>query len=257
MDEVPASPELVKKRKSRRKALHFSKQRTSLSLNRARAAEVQQQDSVIGDATADVSELEETAGAENEEPEIPEQNDLLYFDVDTENIELAFEDPLVSAAILEKANQIEQECTARPSDDFLVNVQNKFVRIDEVIELEVKPGPSDPIPAIGKEPNATVPSKKANYSYTQFDLDTQMIGICEAADILAGLNTNPEQELNDWSSPLKQQQQEKEKVVHIKTEPLSQIRPKTPTTEEVRRRDRWSNVRQSSLSRKSICEYKF
>lgn len=250
MDEVPASPELVKKRKSRRKALHFSKQRTSLSLNRARAAEVQQQDSVVGDATADVSELEETAGAENEEPEIPEQNDLLYFDVDTENIELAFEDPLVSAAILEKANQIEQECTARPSDDFLVNVQNKFVRIDEVIELEVKPGPSDPIPAIGKEPNATVPSKKANYSYTQFDLDTQMIGICEAADILAGLNTNPEQELNDWSSPLKQQ--EKEKVVHIKTEPLSQIRPKTPTTEEVRRRDRWSNVRQSSLSRKSI-----
>ncbi|XP_062543691.1 uncharacterized protein LOC134211095 isoform X2 [Armigeres subalbatus] len=246
MEEVPASPELVKKRKSRRKGLLF-KQRTSLSLNRGRPSEVQHQDSLIDDAP-DVTEKEERFKETVVEPEPPPENNMLYFDVDTENIMLAFEDPLVSAVLLEKGNQVEHEST-QPSNDFLANVKNRFVKVDEVIELKVEP--TETVSAPSKLPIAST-SKKANYSYTQFDLDTQMLGICEAADIIAGLNTNPEHELNDWSSPLKQQEIE-EVAGRIKNEPKSQVLLEIPLR-EARRKDRWSNVRQSSFSRCSIVQ---
>lgn len=249
MDEVPASPEVVKKRKSRRKTISF-KQRTSLSLNRGRPSGSElKPDSIVEECSTTVlpPDTSETGAVEldsNVQFEIPQENNLLYFDVDTENIELAFEDPLVSAAILERANQIEQEDVAKPSVDFLANVKNRFVRIDEVIESEEEPAVEEPVVEVTREANVSL-TKKGNYSYTQFDLDTQMLGICEAADILAGLNTNPEHELKDWSSPLKRPKCES--ATEDKVEDQSQETP-------LRRKYRWSNVRQSSFSRNSICK---
>ncbi|XP_065092081.1 breast cancer type 2 susceptibility protein homolog [Ochlerotatus camptorhynchus] len=244
MDEVPASPEVVKKRKSRRKTLSF-KQRSSLSLNRGRPSEVKPDSNVEDCVTVllpDDSKIGAVRDESNVQFEIPKENNLLYFDVDTENIELAFEDPLESAAILERANQIELENVAKPSEGFLANVRNRFVRIEEVIESEDEPAVEESVVVVKREANVSR-SRKANYSYTQFDLDTQVLGICEAADILAGLNTNPEHELKDWSSPLKKQ--ECESATELIVEGQSHETP-------LRRKDRWNNVRQSSFSRNSI-----
>lgn len=172
-------------------------------------------------------------------------SNLIYFDVNTERIELSDADPLAQAAVLEKANRLERELVVQPSQEFLRNVRNKFVKIDEVIEVdgvsdfEEEKGPVQ----VKLEPVQPSTSKvKANYSYTQFDLDTQMLDILEGADMLAGLGSCPEQqELKEWSSPPKEE---------VKNEPVERKHSKRRSkVEKNRRSKRYMDVRQSSFTR--------
>ncbi|XP_038117974.1 uncharacterized protein LOC6045809 isoform X2 [Culex quinquefasciatus] len=172
-------------------------------------------------------------------------SNLIYFDVNTERIELSDADPLAQAAVLEKANRLERESVVQPSQEFLRNVRNKFVKIDEVIEVDGVPdfeeekGPVQ----VKLEPVQPSTSKvKANYSYTQFDLDTQMLDILEGADMLAGLGSCPEQqELKEWSSPPKEE---------VKNEPVERKHSKRRSkVEKNRRSKRYMDVRQSSFTR--------
>ncbi|KAL9700227.1 hypothetical protein quinque_003668 [Culex quinquefasciatus] len=172
-------------------------------------------------------------------------SNLIYFDVNTERIELSDADPFAQAAVLEKANRLERESVVQPSQEFLRNVRNKFVKIDEVIEVDGVPdfdeekGPVQ----VKLEPVQPSTSKvKANYSYTQFDLDTQMLDILEGADMLAGLGSCPEQqELKEWSSPPKEE---------VKNEPVERKHSKRRSkVEKNRRSKRYIDVRQSSFTR--------
>ncbi|XP_052566174.1 uncharacterized protein LOC120417634 [Culex pipiens pallens] len=175
-------------------------------------------------------------------------SNLIYFDVNTERIELSDADPLAQAAVLEKANRLERESVVQPSQEFLRNVRNKFVKIDEVIEVDGVPdfeeekGPVQ----VKLEPVQPSTSKvKANYSYTQFDLDTQMLDILEGADMLAGLGSCPEQqELKEWSSPPKKE------IVEVKKEPVERkLSNRRSKVKKDRRSKRHEDVRQSSFTR--------
>uniref|UniRef100_A0A8D8IF11 Breast cancer type 2 susceptibility protein n=1 Tax=Culex pipiens TaxID=7175 RepID=A0A8D8IF11_CULPI len=166
-------------------------------------------------------------------------SNLIYFDVNTERIELSDADPLAQAAVLEKANRLEREPVVQPSQEFLRNVRNKFVKIDEVVE-------ADGVVQFKLEPVQPSTSKvKANYSYTQFDLDTQMLDILEGADMLAGLGSCPEQqELKEWSSPPKKE------IVEVKKEPVERkLSNRRSKVKKDRRSKRYEDVRQSSFSR--------
>ncbi|XP_058831431.1 breast cancer type 2 susceptibility protein homolog [Topomyia yanbarensis] len=239
MDEVPASPELVKRKKSRRITNQIQR-RSRLSLNRDKRDNDQdttEQSSILVDGSAVANE---TDGQDERLEQLIDAN-LLYLDDNTEPVVFADEDPLVFAAILEKANQIELEHAVKPSREFLANVKHKFVKIKEVIE----PPPVSEHHAESEAKKQGNALSKKNYSYTQFDLDTQMIGICEAADILADLNSAPDQELKDWSSPIS---------ISVKPELVSQRgigKCDLQCQQELsfRRKYRWCDVRQSSLSR--------
>lgn len=175
-------------------------------------------------------------------------SNLIYFDVNTERIELSDADPLAQAALLEKANRLERESVVQPSQEFLRNVQNKFVKIGEVVEPESVSRfeeEKDPV-QVKLEPVLPTTSKvKANYSYTQFDLDTQMLDILEGADMLAGLGSCPEQqELKEWSSPAKPE------AVNVKKElGERKLSKRSLKVEKNRRSKRYQHVRESSFSR--------
>ncbi|KAL1374589.1 hypothetical protein pipiens_018010, partial [Culex pipiens pipiens] len=175
-------------------------------------------------------------------------SNLIYFDVNTERIELSDADPLAQAAVLEKANRLERESVVQPSQEFLRNVRNKFVKIDEVVEADGVldfEGEKEPV-QVKLEPVQPSTSKmKANYSYTQFDLDTQMLDILEGADMLAGLGSCPEQqELMEWSSPPKKE------IVEVKKEPVERkLSNRRSKVKKDRRSKRYEDVRQSSFTR--------
>ncbi|XP_055529960.1 breast cancer type 2 susceptibility protein homolog [Wyeomyia smithii] len=225
MEEVPASPEIVKRLKRRRTTGQFSR-RTRLSLNRDKVSN--SSNSVL---------LSDSVNIEQKTQHVPVKlENLLYFDDNTETGVLPDEDPLLMAAIIEKADQLEVEHRSKQSVDFMVNVKNKFIKIDEIVQSEEI--------AVKVEPTVSDAncSKKGNYSYTQFELNTEMLGVFEAADELAKLNSIPDQEPNTcWNST---PDQEAAKVA-IKLESSEQS-DKTPIR---RRRDRWKDVRKSSLAR--------
>ncbi|XP_058462755.1 breast cancer type 2 susceptibility protein-like [Malaya genurostris] len=244
MEEVPASPEGVKPRKSRRLTGEVQR-KTRLSLNREKARGNQQNCVEPNSAllnTPSVPEAKERVSCSEQSRDA----NLFYLDDNTEPVVFADEDPLVFAAILEKANQIELENSIKPSREFLANVKNKFVKIDDVIE------PADNSVERNHQKTNEATLKKANYSYTQFDLDTQMIGICEAADILADLKVAQEHDLKDWSSPMKLENSPSAVNTSVKLEHPSDGEPEQSelichSPMLTRRKDRWSNVRQSSL----------
>ncbi|XP_053686696.1 breast cancer type 2 susceptibility protein homolog [Sabethes cyaneus] len=264
MDEIPASPEIVKRCKRRRTTTGQSTlRRTRLSLNRERNNDSET-------ATCSSVVLSENTNpshniAEREVQLLPARTEnLFYIDDNTDSAELGNEDPLILAAILERADQIEEEHRAKQTSDFLANVQNRFVKIDEIIQSEEVAFKSEPstagtikmeptiagsikaepviVSTIKVEPVTTACSQKANYSYTQFELNTEMLDICEAADELAGLSCIPDKELkNCWDSTPNQV------TANVAAElVMTKDNNKTPLRG---RRNRWKNMRQSSLSR--------
>ncbi|XP_055609545.1 breast cancer type 2 susceptibility protein homolog [Uranotaenia lowii] len=246
MEEVPPSPEVVKLKKIRRKT--SSKRRSRLSLNNDRGAETENDSILLKECELDtINSLETRVSSVNlpiDPPAEKGHTDLLYFDVDTERVEQVKDDPLASAALLEKANQLESRNGPGPSNEFLANVKNKFMKVNEVLESTPEKSSGSAIDRNDRL-NTSIP-KKSNYSYTQFDLDTQMMGIWDAADMLA------EDGMKDWSSPLKQ-------LVHAPSEEPHGLRqkPKENVTSEQQttwKKDRWKDIRQSAFSRESVNE---
>uniref|UniRef100_A0A1Q3EXT2 Uncharacterized protein n=1 Tax=Culex tarsalis TaxID=7177 RepID=A0A1Q3EXT2_CULTA len=177
-------------------------------------------------------------------------SNLIYFDENTERIELTDADPLALAAVLEKADQVPRESVVRPSQEFLRNVRNKFVKIGEVIEppegvtgFEEK---EEPVQVKLEQVQPTTSKVKANHSYTQLDWDTQFQDILKGADMLAGLGSClEEQALKEWSSPTKP-----EVVQVLKNEPVKRKSFKRRLkVKKERRSKRYDNLRQSSFSR--------
>ncbi|XP_055626140.1 breast cancer type 2 susceptibility protein homolog [Toxorhynchites rutilus septentrionalis] len=228
MEEVPASPESLRQRRSGRKTNYFKRRKRSSLICDKNITE-----STKCPATGGTSSLTNAPErVDTTEPVVysVKQTDinLLYFDDDSD-IEFVNEDPLASARMLEKANQIELDGKVQHSEEFLLNVRNRFVKIKDLIEPE-----NSTVKVEVKQETSVQTPKKANYSYTQFDLDSEMLGVCEAADILASLNKNPIDEIKDWNSPSKS-------VVCNKT-------PETLTSVAAGK-NRWSNIRQCSLFR--------
>ncbi|XP_058065983.1 breast cancer type 2 susceptibility protein homolog [Anopheles bellator] len=185
MEEVPASPEVVK-RKKRRKQASFKR----LSLH-----EAQNNAPSTPEASCDPSpdENEESNPAPESSLDFPlvggvRNANLLafYFDDDTgDQFETVTGDPLAGALLLEKANAI--RVSKVPSQDMDACTFGEFLSVAELARRDNGPAPQ----TVDAD---TVEVKKDNYSFTQLESYTQMVGILNALE-----NDNQEPDLHDFS----------------------------------------------------------
>uniref|UniRef100_A0A182QG36 Tower domain-containing protein n=1 Tax=Anopheles farauti TaxID=69004 RepID=A0A182QG36_9DIPT len=172
MEEIPISPVVTVKRKKLLK-------KTSLSLNRTKEVSVTESiaDGSLEQNSSRASEMESTFV----ESSVHRQLGAFYFNDNVETLETVDANPLASAILLEKACAIPVPCTV-PSNEFIECTNEEFLTVGELAKragymcnTNYEPLQSTPVPI-----------KSHNYSFTQMELDTQMIGIFEAADKLPG-----------------------------------------------------------------------
>ncbi|XP_052873661.1 breast cancer type 2 susceptibility protein homolog [Anopheles cruzii] len=180
MEEVPASPEVVKRKK-----------RHKHSFNRLALHQAQNDAPGTSEASRDPSTDEES----NPPPEpsaecpvvggVPKANLLaFYFNDDTgDRFETVTGDPLAGALLLEQANAI--RVSKVPSQDLDTDTFGEFL---SVAELERRANVAAPQTVEAE----TVEIKQNNYSFTQLEIDTQLTGMLNAAERLENDNKEPD-----------------------------------------------------------------
>ncbi|XP_058178232.1 breast cancer type 2 susceptibility protein homolog [Anopheles ziemanni] len=177
MEEVPPSPEVVKRKKTRRK--HGSSFARLSFQNTSSNTEIKHShDKVPVESTKPEEKPEDresstqTIKSTSRVPKLSE----IYFDDNSEEIQTVKGNPLASAILLEKANAIASPIRV-PSAEFIAAENEEFLSVAELAKRNI-----DQLKDAGR---TNAKKNAANYSFTQLDLDSQMINIFEAAELLA------------------------------------------------------------------------
>ncbi|XP_053674428.1 breast cancer type 2 susceptibility protein homolog [Anopheles nili] len=175
MDEVPVSPVQRKRKKFRRK-LSCTLGRTSKTPGDLSNTEESFQQSVH------CSSIQRPVQDDNGERKQPS----FYFDDCSENIETVTANPLASAILLEKASVVAIPSKV-PSEDFIFNSNQDFITVGE---LAKRTGADRCIESAPGEASQNVVSNPVSYNFTQFEVDTQLLGIFDAAAQLSACDSN-------------------------------------------------------------------
>uniref|UniRef100_A0A8W7NMK3 Tower domain-containing protein n=1 Tax=Anopheles atroparvus TaxID=41427 RepID=A0A8W7NMK3_ANOAO len=177
MEEVPPSPEIVKRKKTRRK--HASSF-TRLSFQHSAINNVSKQSDNVSKHSVEKGTNESTIALVTKVTENTPRRKLsaFYFDDSSGEIETVDANPLASAILLERANAISAQSRV-PSPDFIAATGEEFLSAAELAKRDVSLNQ----PKVFE--HCKTGDKKHNYSFTQLDLDSQMINIFEAAELLA------------------------------------------------------------------------
>ncbi|XP_049292386.1 uncharacterized protein LOC125768578 [Anopheles funestus] len=177
MDEVPASPvaEKRKKLKFRRKLgplIKRSKESAGFE-SFTEGLSFEQHAETSGSVDVNI------AGSDT----VKRKLSTFYYDENVDKVETVKANPLASAILLEKASSI-QVLSSVPSRELIACSNEAFLTVGELARRNDTSGYRNecvnPQEATGKP---------HNYSFTQMEIDTQMIDIFEAAELLTGSAT--------------------------------------------------------------------
>ncbi|XP_053665430.1 breast cancer type 2 susceptibility protein-like [Anopheles marshallii] len=177
MEEVPASPVAVKRKKFRRKLGSVFK----------RSKETVGCESFIEESSCEqLAEMSTSAYMDVTESETCKRKlSTFYYNENIDEVKTAKANPLASAILLEKASSV-QVLGHIPSSEFIASSNEAFLTVGELARrtgASCKSGSVNPQEA----------TKPHNYSFTQMEIDTQMIDIFEAAELLTGsAKVNPQ-----------------------------------------------------------------
>uniref|UniRef100_A0A182RCK2 Tower domain-containing protein n=1 Tax=Anopheles funestus TaxID=62324 RepID=A0A182RCK2_ANOFN len=177
MDEVPASPvaEKRKKLKFRRKLGPLIKRSKESACCESFTEGLSFEQHAETSGSVDVN----IAGSDT----VKRKLSTFYYDENVDKVETVKANPLASAILLEKASSI-QVLSSVPSRELIACSNEAFLTVGELARRNDTSGYRNecvnPQEATGKP---------HNYSFTQMEIDTQMIDIFEAAELLTGSAT--------------------------------------------------------------------
>ncbi|XP_052894781.1 breast cancer type 2 susceptibility protein homolog [Anopheles moucheti] len=177
MEEVPASPVAVKRKKFRRKLGPLFK----------RSKETVGCESFIEESSCEqLAELSTRVNMDVTESDTCKRKlSTFYYNENVDEVETVQANPLASAILLEKATSIQLQGRI-PSREFIASSSEAFLTVGELARRTRSICKSDNV-------NPQEATKPHNYSFTQMEIDTQMIDIFEAAELLTGsASVNPQ-----------------------------------------------------------------